>query len=733
MKSASRSTVIRIVAAVCLLQATVFGQKPTDQQDDVLRVNTDLVQTDFMVFDKQGNFIDGLKREQFVLKVDGKLREISSFDRLNAGSRSEEAQLAAARGTANSTASATQPLDRGRTVMFFLDDLHLSLASLDQTKKLLKIFIDREMGQNDLAQIASTSGQVGFLQQLTNNKAVLNAAVNRLHYQQVTPGGSAENPPMSEYRAMLIEQGDEDVLNYFVDALLKQIDMPRGMAIEMVKGRASALLKEASSISTRSMATFKNWIDQKEAAPGRKLVFFISDGFLLDEKNSDNYDRLQRITSAAARAGTVIYSIDARGLTTGVQEASSFGTPDPTGRLARSALGEIGASQDVLNALAVDTGGRPFFNRNDLPAAVTVGLKETSSYYLLAWRPDNDEQRNPKYRRIEISIVNRPELVVRFRRGFADAAAETGKSKAQTSPSAQKTASEQISNVLRAPYAQTKLPIAISLNYLDSAQYGATLTTTMRVSTGSLPIELQNGVPTALVDVAGAVFDDQGKSVSAFNKRFTIKGNSGDAADIRPPESVLYNHVAIVKPGLYQVRIAALDVKQGTSGSVYDWIEIPDLQSHELTMSSLVVGENKSGTDVEFTNNNPNEPQSPAVIRQVSLNVDHRFARTSALRFLTFIYNALAGPASTRSNEAGATSTEPDVAVQVQVFRDNEPVITTPLHALSTKDAADKQRIPYAADVILDSLKPGAYVLHVTAIDRRAKSSASQQFRFYLE
>src|SRR2546430_15672862 len=112
------------------------------------------------------------------------------------------------------------------------------------------------MGQNDLAEIASTSGQLGFLQQLTDNKSVLTAAADRLHYMQMTPGGSGENPPMSEYHALLIEQGDTDVLDYFVDILVEQ-HIPRDTAVAMVKGRASALLKEATSISTASMRTLE--------------------------------------------------------------------------------------------------------------------------------------------------------------------------------------------------------------------------------------------------------------------------------------------------------------------------------------------------------------------------------------------------------------------------------------------------------------------------------------------
>ena len=34
---------------------------PSPEQDDVIRVNTELVQTDVMVFDKKGQFVDGLK------------------------------------------------------------------------------------------------------------------------------------------------------------------------------------------------------------------------------------------------------------------------------------------------------------------------------------------------------------------------------------------------------------------------------------------------------------------------------------------------------------------------------------------------------------------------------------------------------------------------------------------------------------------------------------------------
>jgi hypothetical protein len=71
--------------------------------------------------------------------------------------------------------------------------------------------------------------------------------------------------------------------------------------------------------------------------------------------------------------------------------------------------------------------------------------------------------------------------------------------------------------------------------------------------------------------------------------------------------------------------------------------------------------------------------------------------------------------------------------VQVQVFRDNEPVITMPLAKIQVEGTSDLLRLPYAAELTLDGLQPGRYVLLVTVIDRVAKASASQRFGFQVD
>src|SRR5437588_12568723 len=109
--------VVLLLAALCalapFLRARAQGA-PTPKQDDeeVVRISTDLVQTDVMVFNREGKFVDGLKPEQFELRVDGRPQQIAFFDRVQAGTVNEDAQLAAARGVRVGTGVGVLPLDR---------------------------------------------------------------------------------------------------------------------------------------------------------------------------------------------------------------------------------------------------------------------------------------------------------------------------------------------------------------------------------------------------------------------------------------------------------------------------------------------------------------------------------------------------------------------------------------------------------------------------------------------
>jgi VWFA-related protein len=712
-----------LFASLLLCAVTAGAQTPDNpkrpnQEDDVLRINTELVQTDVMVFDKQGRFVKDLKRENFELRIDGKPRPIGFFDRIQAGTSSEEAQLAAARGASSTNAgkNGLAPLDRGRPVFFFIDDLHMSTSSLNQARKLLTRFIDQNLKQNDEAEIATASGQLGFLQQLTDNKTVLRTAIGRL----LARNGAAKDlqrPPMSEYQALQIDRGDRDTLGFFADQLIFENRMlGRTSAEDEVRRRAAMMLEQAAFYTTTTLSSLDDLIRSCAKLPGRKIIFFISDGFLIDTRHSDTTERMKVVTSAAARSGAVIYSIDARGLIATLADASTPSGVDTTGRLSRGGLGEISSSQDGLNALAHDTGGRALFNTNDLHLAVDNGLQETSNYYLLAWRPEPDANRGAKFRRLEVSLVDRPDLTVRVRRGFFDLeppANAKGKESPEQKAQAQ-TAEAKLRKAIMAPVPAKEIPLSLSLNYIDTADKGASLTISMMIPGEFLSFG-SDDKRSAQVDLAGALFTDRGLSTAHFGERVTLNTLTASAGDTH--RELTYSHTIFLTPGLYQIRAAVRDVKTEHVGSANAWIEIPDLSNGKLALSSLLLGQRPRPEPA-----NAAVPVSSATDK-VRLSIDRRFSRDSFLRYVVFIYNATRAPATQ----------SPDVVVQLQVLREGQPVATTALKTVPLDGAQDRQRLSYAAELPLDGFPTGRYVLLFTAIDRIAKTNASQQIRFEIE
>lgn len=712
-----------IVTAILSTPAALAQQpQPSERQDqpDVLRVTTELIQTDVMVFDRQGRFVDDLTREQFELRINGKLKTVEFFERITAGSLNEERQLAAARGAANGSSGAgpsgAAPLDRGRPVFFYVDDLHLDPSSINRTRKLITKFVDQEMGQNDETAIASTSGQIGFLQQLTDNKTVLRAAVARLNYRNRSVR-DIERPTMSEYQALKVDNFDRNVTDYFVDETMKNNPgITRDSATMMVQSRARNLLMQAGRITTDSLVGLEGLVKSAKSIPGRKLIFFISDGFLLDSRNSDSMSRLQRITSLAAKSGVVIYSIDARGLVVSLDDPSSPAPIDPTGRLQSSSMGELSATQDPLNALAHDTGGKAFFNSNALEPAVKRAMKETSTYYLLAWKPDAETRESKKFNRIEVKLIDRPGLTLQVRRGYfntePEPVAKTAKRNEKESSPAANAPQQELVKVMSKTFPERQIPIALSLNYLNIADKGSMLSATMQVPREFFSFEPVNGKPTAVVDIAGTFFNAQGRPGASFGSRITVT----PPPDGRKEQDIAYGHPVFLTPGLYHVRVAARDEKSGRAGSAHGWIEIPDLSKGQLTLSSVLVGRRPASEPI--TTANGQELQE-----SVGMSVNHRFSSGDFLRFLIFAYNTARAPIDAK----------PDVAIQLQILRDEQPVVTTPLKRIAVDPSTDLARVPYAAEISLAGLPAGRYLLRVTAVDRLSKTTASQQARFEIE
>ena len=586
-----RSTYIGAVVFLCALLfapallAQTQPQKPAEEQGDVIRVNTELVQTDVMVFDKKGHFVDGLTGDQFAFKVDNKPTSISFFERVTSGKESPARNPAAA--TSGSASSPAPMVVRGRTVIFFVDDLHLAPDSLVRTRKALLEFIERGMTEKDQVAITSSSGQIGFLQQFTDDKVALQSAVARLNNRTNTKM-DMDSPPMSEYIASKIREGDQQTINYYVKELEKQncfrppggagmicMMTPQGM-VAAVRMRAQEMTVMAAPDTDNTLIMLEGLMRIAGQLPGRKLVFMISDGFYLNDRKSGSFGRIKRITDAAGKAGVVIYTLDARGIIGDSLDVTNNRPIDSEGQTAGSTIGEIAASQDGLNALAGDTGGKAFRNTNaPMSEWVDKVLDETANYYLVAWRPDSEEQKRGKFNHIEASIIGRPELTVRLRSSyFKSAPLPVLSVKRKTEKDPTKAREDDMRIVIDAPVNQTQIPTRLGLLLAQMPGVGTQVLASVEINREALSFDLKDGKQSADLDIGGIFYDDKGKPVNSFVGRLRIFPVPEDA----PPEKrkqAIYAFRAWLPPGLYQVRVGIRDLNSGRLGSAMQFIQVP--------------------------------------------------------------------------------------------------------------------------------------------------------------
>ena len=730
-----------IVACSARLQAQTQNPSAQTNDEDLVRVETDLVQTDVMVFDKGGKFVDGLKREQFDVRVDGRPVPVVFFERF-VGDLKKGATGA---GASNGNAAQGEPgATRGRYVAFFLDDVHLSADSLERVRKTVRQFVENSMRLNDSVLVATATGQLGFLQQFTDNKGVLRVALSRLTYKPFIVR-DAEQIEMTEYQAIRVDAGDRDAISHFAALLLAQtnagatpvgvgppsggsiyskpsggrpIGMSREQAERMVVDRAQWMLKQTADHSLGTLGALERLMRGSAQLPGRKLIFFISDGFYLNDRNTGFADKLRQITDAALRAGVVIYSMDARGLVGDVDASSN--RVDQVGKLSRANVGSLAASQDPLTALASDTGGRALLNSGQLDAAVRNALEETSNYYRIAWKPETDESKGGKFSKVEVEVVGRPELTVRLPKGYMASLAAGAAGDAKAAPRANasgeklkdlKDAGSELRAALTAPVVRRALPVTLSTSFVDVPGTGTVVTSSVEVATDGLMYG-PDGKQAAAIDVVGVVLNDQGKQAANFKTRLTVTplpaGASGAAGE-RP--GVIYNHRAPLAPGIYQVRAAARDAGDYQVGSAVQWIEVPDLSKRQLALSSLHLGGRAVGG------------AKAGEAAQVQFSVDHRFARSSRLDFLAFVYNAARA-------SAGAPV---DLSLEIQVLQGNRAVVSAPARKLMPDALADFARIPITGAVSLGQLPAGQYEIELKVNDNVAKTSATQRAIFEIQ
>jgi VWFA-related protein len=738
------------------------GQKGQGQkgQEPLLRLETELVQIDVVVIDQEGKPVRDLKREDFELLENGNPQQITHFamgtsTRPAAWIRREKKPTAD--GTATETVAAETRSER--YLVLAVDDLHLAPENLLVAKRALHRFIDQQMISGDQIALVTTSGTLGFFQQFTSDREVLRHAINRLSVQERKVTSSMDVPYITDYQAELIDLGDQDALELAVQQILalegtffqpppagqrgsggtgtSQSGQPpqgvmsaRDRAIAQAKMRARSIIEQNAHFTNATLTALEGIIRSLSPLPGRKIVVLLSDGFLMGGTRGSRHFDMRRITDAATRAGVVIYSLDARGLIAtppggGAAESSGIASmsvlPGARARIEQEALG---AKLHGLNALARDTGGLLITNNNDLNAGFQRVLEDNEIYYVLAYEPA-ESYRDGRFREIKVRLPGRPELRVRTRKGYfapnekeAEKIAEKPKEKSseRIAQEARRARDEQIRTGLGSLFPLRGIPVELAADFLDLPSQGTVAAITAHIDANGIEFTQKDDFHLATLDLAGIIFDEDGKAAKNFGERVNLQLNQ------RLFEHALrngfsYRNLVRLKPGIYQVRLAVRQEGTARLGSASSWVEITDLSKKQLALSSILLSSQDRIANVSLWS-----PQNAAGYQPRLTQASRRFKRNTNVDFLVFVYNA-------KADSQGFT----DTVIQAQVFSGSKLVYASPLNRIAPQGEGDVARIAYAARLSLDSFDPGNYELRLVVIDRAAKTTAQRRANFTVE
>ena len=343
-------------------------KRSSSNDEDVIRVDTDLVVNEVLVLDAKGNSITGLLAKDFMVKEDGKVQEISSFSLGDAS---------------------VVP----RSIVMIMDYSGSELPYIETSVDAAKMLVDK---LNPKDRMAIVSDDVKLLVDFTSNKQVLKTTLELLRSRALAGkvGRSAQYDALivslrelfseEDLRPIVIFQTDGDQLS-----LLKGVDWPNPDPYFMPK---SFGLEDLKTASEKARATIYSII------PAVKFVGF-SDDELVKKAELDWQNRQKSYARLNSRA-------------------------NPNSNKPSEERLRIYASQWLRRQLALDdvatyTGGWADYleqpeQANEVYARV---LSDINKRYVIGYYPIN-KARDGKRRNVRIEVRDHPEYFVTGRRAY---------------------------------------------------------------------------------------------------------------------------------------------------------------------------------------------------------------------------------------------------------------------------------------------------------------------------
>jgi VWFA-related protein len=522
-----------------------------------------------IVTDKDGKHISGLTKDAFQIFENGKEQLVASVDE----TQTSAAPVHSLPASLNEFSNAITSDGGARRINVIALDL-INTPFLDQVgaRQAAIRYLANSINQDAIFELVSIDGNgMHVLHDFTSDTKVLIAALKKVASKLDAMAGTDTNTIHQVTASSGLERRNGVFVSYQSRGA-NLVDLDSTALEAFVKGAAPiADFAQVGAVGS-TLGAFQQIAHQLSGIPGRKSLFWITGSFPFDIDETSGsisvgtpLDAYQRTMQLLNDANVSLYPVDARGVVV-------VGEMDATMKVSREMMHSVpnyiaGESQshqktvDTMRIFADTTGGKAYYNNNDLAGALTDASGDGSSYYILSYALDTKNNR-PGWRKLKVKVKDH-DYRIRSRGGFFVT---------QTTMDPLSSEGMDIREALTSPLDYTGVPLSVKLEVPVASGVKRKVGFSLLVPANAATVDASDNDRLNL-EIWYVVRNVKGEDVSHNSKLYNLNLNAAYVAQLQS-SGIGYNDTLELPPGQYGLRVVVRDNITGKVGSVWAPLQV---------------------------------------------------------------------------------------------------------------------------------------------------------------
>ena len=399
----------------------------------------------------------------------------------------------------------------------------------------------------------------------------------------------------------------------------------------------------------------------------------------------------------------------------GVNPSSTFNNPmNNPRRIAPQFPESASTNQQVLYALASETGGFPILNTNDLLAGLQRIAREQNEYYILGYAPAETPEGSCHALKVK---VDRGGINVRARNSYCNVRP------------VDVLAGKPMEKDLEARVTGTQpgnLNVSLEAPYFYASPNTARVNLAMEVPSDGLKFAKEKGKYHAAVNVLGIAYRPDGSVGARFSDTVKLDMEKDEVKEFTK-KPYRYHNEFEVAPGQYNLKVV-LTTAGDTFGKYETPLAIDPFDGKQFSLSGVVLsnhmqraGEIATGLGDELL-----DDRTPLVAHGLQFDPSgtNRFKNTDTVGLYTQIYEPLL-----------LQPNPPEVYMTLRLVdaKSGQEIVSSGEIPASAFVQNGNMVIPIGMKVPVNSLQPGSYRIEVRATDTAGNKSAAHSANFEIQ